>query len=55
MTGIRRDVALLVDRVGPRAMALVVVGCAVLGAVVGAVSEVVHQYGLPHSPKGTPK
>jgi hypothetical protein len=50
----RRDVRLLVDRVGPRALVAAVAGCAVIGAIVGAVLEVVHQHGLPFAPKGTP-
>jgi hypothetical protein len=50
----RRDLRQLVDAVGPRALVVAVAGCAVIGAVLGAVLEVVHQYGLPLSPKGTP-
>jgi hypothetical protein len=50
----RRDLRCLVDAVGPRALVVAVVGCAVVGAGVAALLEVVHQYGLPSSPKGTP-
>lgn len=50
----RSDLRYLVDRVGPRLLVAAVVGCAVVGALVGVVVEAVHQYGLPLSPKGTP-
>lgn len=50
----RRDLQLLVEHVGPRALLVLVGACAVVGAVACAAIEAVHQYGLPLSPKGTP-
>lgn len=50
----RSDLRYLVDRVGPHLLVAAVVGCAIVGAAVGAVVEVVHQHNLPYSPKGTP-
>lgn len=54
MRGLRRDLRYLADWIGPRMLVVVIVAAALVGAVVCAVIEVVHQYGLPHSPKGTP-
>lgn len=54
MGRVRRELHWLAERVGPKALVVVIVGSSLLGAVIGAVVEAVHQYGLPHSPKGTP-
>lgn len=50
----RRDLKFLVERVGPRVLVVAVVACAVIGAGIGAITEAVHQYGLPAAPKGAP-
>jgi uncharacterized integral membrane protein len=50
----RRDLAYLLDKFGPRALGVVIVAAAVIGAVVGGLAEAVRSYTRPNAPKGTP-